>query len=472
MKDFSIKLGFVPTRRLAFDKKEAQKHKNLIRDKLLSWKIDLVDIDWLNEDGMLYDLKDAEKVYKYFLEKDVDALFLPHCNFGTESAVAKLGKLMNKPLLLWGPRDDAPLGSSIRSRDTQCGLFATSKILRRFGVPFTYITNSGIEDSVFEKGFTNFLRAASVVKAFRNMRIGMISTRPGEFWSVMANEGELLEKFGIEVIPVALTEMIASAREYKDKNNEALKAVVKDIKGKNIDYSSIGEENLKKIVALKLAIKKWVEEEKLSAVAIQCWMALPDEYGIAPCFANAMLTDEKIPVVCETDIHGAITAVMLQAANMHKEPIFFADLTIRHPERNNSELLWHCGNFPYSLKAKDSPASVRWHGEVFPGIAHWKLKEGEVTVLRFDGDNGKYSLLMGHAHSVEGPQTSGTYLWVEVNDWPLWEERFIRGPYIHHVAGIYGKFAPVLYEACRYIPELRPDAVEPSEEELKKWLRE
>jgi len=108
MKDFSIKLGFVPTRRLVFDKKEAQKHKNLIRDKLLSWKINLVDIDWLNQDGMLYDIKDVEKIYKYFLEKDVDALFLPHCNFGTESAVAKLGKLMNKSLLLWGTRDDAP----------------------------------------------------------------------------------------------------------------------------------------------------------------------------------------------------------------------------------------------------------------------------------------------------------------------------------------------------------------------------
>ena len=73
-----------------------------------------------------------------------------------------------------------------------------------------------------------------------------------------------------------------------------------------------------------------------------------------PKDANAMLTDEKIPVVCETDIHGAITAVMLQAANMNKEPIFFSDLTMRHPENNNSELLWHCGNFPYSLKAKDS----------------------------------------------------------------------------------------------------------------------
>jgi L-fucose isomerase-like protein len=163
---------------------------------------------------------------------------------------------------------------------------------------------------------------------------------------------------------------------------------------------------------------------------------------------------------------------MLQAANRYKEPIFFSDLTIRHPEKNNSELLWHCGNFPYSLKAKDSPASVRWHGEVFPGVAHWRLKKGEITVARFDGDKGSYSLLMGHAHSVEGPDTSGTYLWVEVNDWPLWEEKFIRGPYIHHVAGIYGKFAPVLYEACRYIPELIPDAVDPDEEELKKWLRE
>ena len=65
-------------------------------------------------------------------------------------------------------------------------------------------------------------------------------------------------------MPIVLNEIIDSARKYKDKNSEALKAVVEDIKGKKIDYSSIGEENLKKIVAQKLAIKKWVEEKKLS----------------------------------------------------------------------------------------------------------------------------------------------------------------------------------------------------------------
>ena len=61
MRDFFIKLGFVPTRRTVFSKEEAQKYKNLIRDKLLSWKVDLVDIDWLNQDGMLYNIKDVEK---------------------------------------------------------------------------------------------------------------------------------------------------------------------------------------------------------------------------------------------------------------------------------------------------------------------------------------------------------------------------------------------------------------------------
>jgi len=45
------------------------------------------------------------------------------------------------------------------------------------------------------------------------------------------------------------------------------------------------------------------------------------------------------------------------------------------------------------------------------------------------------------------------------------------GPYIHHVAGTYGKVADVLYEACRYIPGLKADPAEPGEAELLLRLR-
>jgi hypothetical protein len=31
--------------------------------------------------------------------------------------------------------------------------------------------------------------------------------------------------------------------------------------------------------------------------------------------------------------------------------------------------------------------------------------------------------------------------------------------------------APVIYEACRYIPGLKPDPVGPTEAEIQAWLR-
>jgi hypothetical protein len=106
-----------------------------------------------------------------------------------------------------------------------------------------------------------------------------------------------------------------------------------------------------------------------------------------------------------------------------------------------------------------------------PGTGNFAIRGGDVTVARFDGIGGEYSLLMGHGRGTEGPFTLGTYLWMEVPDWPLWEERIVRGPYIHHVAGIHGRFAPALYEATRYIPGLKPDPVQPTADEIGAYLR-
>lgn len=68
-----------------------------------------------------------------------------------------------------------------------------------------------------------------------------------------------------------------------------------------------------------------------------------------PCAVNALLNDEGIPVVCETDIHGAITSLMVEAAGMGESRSFFADWTIRHPDNPNGELLQHCGPWPISI---------------------------------------------------------------------------------------------------------------------------
>ena len=127
-----IKLGYAPTRRSIFSAPDAVKYRGIIADKLEELGIDFVDITDINSEGLLYDDNDRIKIVGKFKAEKVDGLFLPHANFGTEFECARLAKDLGVPVLLWGPLDERPEPNGVRLRDTQCGLFATGKVLRRF----------------------------------------------------------------------------------------------------------------------------------------------------------------------------------------------------------------------------------------------------------------------------------------------------------------------------------------------------
>lgn len=464
-------VGYLPTRRNVFSREDALKYKVKTLEKIKSFGYKVIDIEDINDEGLLLSDDDVARAVEKFKTKNVDCIFSPHCNFGTESAVAKVARELGKPFLLWGPRDESPLPDGSRLRDTQCGLFATSKILQRMGVPYTYIINCRLDDEIFNRGFNNFARASNVVKQFNNIKIGQIGVRPGDFWTVICNEGELLEKFNIEVVPFNLGDIAFMAKELALNPDDEFKKTYNFVKS-NMSIE-IEENYLKNLIALKEVIKNISIEQNIPAFAIQCWTSLKGMLGIVPCLANSLLFDENIPVACETDINGAVTSLIAQAATFEKTPAFFADLTIRHPEDDNSELLWHCGPFPYSLKKEGEKAVVSSHFVLDgnpPGTCSWEIKGGDISVIRFDGKGGNYSLFAGQAKGTDGPKNKGTYLWIKVKDWSLWEERLIYGPYIHHVVGIHDKISPVLYEAVKYIDGIKFDPAEPSEKEIKDWL--
>lgn len=460
-----IKLGYVPTRRSIFSAPDAVKYRRLTADRLTELGIDFVDITDINEEGLLYDDQDVEKIAEKFEKEGVDGLMLAHCNFGTEYVCARLAKRLGLPVLLWGPLDERPEPNGERLRDTQCGLFATGKVLRRFRVPFTYLTNCRLSDPVFERGVRDFLAVCNVVKTFKNIRILQISTRPFDFWTTMCNEGELLEKFNIQLSPIPMTELIEeikAVKEEKTKLNEMLDVIHETME------VQIKENEVENVAALAAAMKNLVEKYGCQAAAIQCWNALQTEIGIMPCAANAILNEEGIPVVCETDIHGAVTALLVEAAGMGEVRSFFADWTIRHPDLDNGELLQHCGPWPVSVAA-EKPKLTYPLAFDHPGSLTAEAKHGDVTLCRFDGDNGEYSLLLGRAKGVDGPKGMGTYLWVEVENIKRLEAKIVEGPYIHHCVGIHKDVVPVLYEACKYIG-VAPDLYDPIEEEVKAYL--
>ena len=444
-----VVLGVAPTRRDWFTNSVVLANRDAINQTAKALcdqqSAEFVGIQGLSQDGTMSTLDIADRVISRFRQAGVNAIFVPHCNFGQEETVLRLARALSVPLLIWGPRDGAPNGLAERDTDTQCGLFATGKALFRCGIPFTYVENCSLDDQTFEDGFCNFLTAARIVANLRHTRIAQISVRPQPFLSVMVNESELLERFGFEVVPVHASRITSDAIALRETPEAS--TIIEGYRAAGIDLSRMDATALANMAGLELAIRRFAQENGCDSVVSECWNIYGEALGIRPCAVFGNLIDSGLPVACENDIHGAISMLIAQACNGGREPVFLADLTQRHPENNNAELLWHCGPFPKGLRKADSTAFVR------DGMGNWALKNGgALTLIRFDGCRGEYRLLGGEARTCSGPQTNGTYVWAEVDDWPRWEKTLVTGPYIHHVAGVYGSYAAAIREAARYLP--------------------
>ncbi|MCL2684307.1 MAG: hypothetical protein FWE55_03590 [Synergistaceae bacterium] len=426
------------------------------RELAKKYDVGLATIESVTREGLLVDNAEIPAIVNHFRANDVDAVFVPHANFGQEEAVAKLCKEMGKPVLLWGPRDPAPKGVlnqlEDREYDVQCGLFATGKALLSYDVPFTYIENCWMDSPILDSGFDSFIRATCAARALKGARVAQLSVRPWQFLTVKCNEAELLEKFGVEVVPVETTLILKEIEGIL--KNEAVTVNAKLAEwDKCLDLSSHNEETRRKLAAAVIGICRIAKEHGCNVAAGECWVMLQNSFGINACFVWAALSDEGLPVTCETDILGALGTGMMCGATRGDTAPFFADITVRHPTNDNAELLWHCGPFPPSLAKEERPKVIDCKGQ-------YELRGGDITVIRMGSLKGRYTMFADELRSTDGPKTNGTYIWVEADDWPKWERKFVTGPYIHHVTGAHGKYKAIIHEALKYVGDIEPDSID------------
>ncbi len=450
-------LGFCPIGKFVFSHEDAVRFKGLLRERLDRWQIRCVDLEAVLPDGMVRDQKHVAPVVRYFQEQRIDALFIPHCNFGTEGAAAMIAKQCAVPTLLWGPRDEAPLADGSRLRDSLCGMMATSGVLRALRVPFTYIDNCRIDDDLLRQGVERFVAAARVVKTMKTMRIGQVGQRIDFFWSTIVNEAELLERFGIQTLPIDAVNLVRLIRERVAAGRGRYVEELAQFR-QWISFNHFPDEDgILASLALRDLLVEIAQRENLDGFCFQTFDSFPAEFRAFLCFGCALVDDAGYPVAPESDLHGAISSVLLEAASGSGEPSFLPDITIRHPENDNAVLLWHV-DAPLSLRAADSPVKLDrpWILKGLPpGLLHFKLKDGPLTLCRFAGGGDDCRLGCGEGRTVPGPYTQEFYAWMEVDNWPVWERQLIQGPYIHHSSCCYGHCADVLEEAARYLPHLR-----------------
>ena len=261
MLNYKLKIGLLPIRRwikeppkrigifqsdYAVDNKRAI--VKYIKENYTDAQTEFVDIDWLNDEGLLYLDCDCDKVAEYFKEEKIDALFIINCNFGQENCAGLVAKQLRVPTLLWGPRD-RNFTNDIRYTDTQCGLFAMSKQLKRNNVKFSYIENSDITAPEFDKGLKQFFGVTCMVKNFKNMKILQVGTRVKPFKSIMYNELELAERFGIDIVVFNLAEAVNDLKEIYETKQDELNKELADLKNL-FDCGVLDDEYLKKMLCV------------------------------------------------------------------------------------------------------------------------------------------------------------------------------------------------------------------------------
>lgn len=466
MTDFSIKIGLMPNRRdtpvrpgkpgfmnPGIAEERGRNAVSYIKKKYSNSNVSFVDLEGINPVGVIFnEAADREKTVEKFKQEKIDALFIINANFGNEELVSQIAYEIGKPVLLWGPQDDCPEPDGTRYTDSQCGLFAVSRQLQRRHIPFTYIENCKIEDEIFDKGIRGFFSVCCMVKNFSNLRVGQVGLRPKPFCSVIFNEGELLSKFNIQVIPINLAVVI-------DKYNNILQNRKKDLEEgaalfkSRYEMDELSPPLLEKVYAFVLLYEDLFREYKVDIISAECWSAMNLAVGAMPCSAYTVLGDMGYIVGCESDMMGTLSMYLLACASLGESKPFFGEFTIRHPSNKNAELLWHCGPFAYSLKHPDVKAKM------VTTRSWYRIKDGTYTIARMDQLDGKYSIMTGVCKTTEGPYTNGTHFWGEFDDLSKWERKIIEGPYIHHLAEIEGDYSGIIKEFCKYQPQLEFDGV-------------
>ncbi len=301
------------------------------------------------------------------------------------------------------------------------------------------------------------MRASRVVKSLKTMRIGQIGQRIDFFWSTIIDEADLLQRFGVQVLPIDMVEILAKIRRRTEQNREAY---IEELRGFEqwIDFNHFrNEDEILHNLAFRDIALELAEEYDLDGFCVQSFNSVPEELGAFLAFGCSLVADKGYPVAPESDLLGAVSSIMLEAARSSDSPSFLPDITIRHPHNPNAVLLWHA-DAPLSLRAADAHVKVDlpWILKSLPtGLVHFKLKDGPLTICRFAGSSGEYRFGCGEGRSIEGPYTQEFYTWCEVDDWPTWERQLIEGPYIHHCSCVHEHCADVFEEAARFLPDLK-----------------
>jgi len=406
--------------------------------------------------GAVETLEDARKCADLFDKnrKAIDGVLVTLPNFGDEKGIANTIKFsgLNVPILMQAYPDDLKKLDMGSRRDAFCGKLSVCNNLLQYGYPFSLTRTHTVDpkSQEFLEDLRNFVATCRVVKGLRNARLGAIGARTGPFNTVRYSE-KLLEMTGISVETVDLSEILGLACALTDTDRK-VKARLKKIKD-YVNTKGTPEEALVKMAKLATVLDGWIKDNAIDGIALQCWTAIEEYFGIQPCTVMSMLGEKLIPSACEVDVSGLVGMYALQLAS--GKPSALVDWNNNAGTNPDEAIIFHCSNFPISMITS---GKVSHHEIICTAVAKEKtygpctghMKPGPMTFCRVATEDVDGDII---AYVTEGEakknklNTFGAHCIVNIPDLQGLLEYACKNGFEHHVAVSYSQTGKAIVEA-------------------------
>lgn len=407
--------------------------------------------------GVVETIQDARKVAELFSANRhrINGIIISLPNFGDELGIinAVEWSKLNVPILVHASDDKIENGTIRERRDSFCGKLSVCNNLYQHDIPFTGTTlhTCSVNSNEFEKDVHKFAATCRVVDGLTDARIGAIGARPAGFQTVRFSE-KLLQKTGITVVPVDLSEILTSAGKI-DNNAANLIKKLDEIHAYGRIPEGIAKENIRKQAKFGLACENWITENEIDAAAFQCWTSIQESYGCAACLSMSMLGDKLLPSACEVDVCGAVSMYALTLASGKASAIL--DWNNNFGEDRNKCISWHCGNYPKSFVQNPIEISnLQIMGNIVGtdkcfGAVKGKVNEGPFTFFRISTDDTKGTIktYLGNGNFTnDAVELDGGTAICQIDNLQPLMKHLTKNGFEHHVAMVRGDVSEIIEE--------------------------
>ncbi|MHC4714646.1 MAG: L-fucose/L-arabinose isomerase family protein [Planctomycetota bacterium] len=188
------------------------------------------------------------------------------------------------------------------------------------------------------------------------------------------------------------------------------------------------------------AIDMWIAENALDGIALQCWTAIEQLYGIVPCALMSLLSSGGVPAACEVDITGTLSMLALQAAT--RIPSAIVDWNNNYGGDPDKCVVFHCSNLPRDVfKSCTMSFQAIIAGDIGKenafGSIEGRIRNAPATFCRISTDDtaGAIRAYLGEGRFTDDPlDTFGGYGVLEVPGLQSLLHNICRMGFEHHVA--------------------------------------